>query len=72
MNIMSRITVEHEGRLVEASTSLEGSVLVVRTEDGRSSYEPVRAIPPELQLRLMLSSLLGTDISDPQYEPNPV
>ena len=70
MNVPSKVTVEHEGRLVAGDTTLEGSVLVVRTDDGRSCYESLRAVPPELQLRIMLSRILLADISDPSYNPD--
>lgn len=68
MIVTSKISVEHEGRLVSADGALEGSVLVVRTEDGRSSYEPIRAIPMELQFRIMLSRLLSSDAGESQSD----
>lgn len=72
VNVPSKIEVEHEGRLVAADATIEGSVLVVRTEDGRSCYESVRAVPPELQLRNMLTRMLSADLSDPNYNPDMV
>ena len=72
VNVPSKITVEHEGRLIAADSALEGSVLVVRTEDGRSCYEPLRAVAPELQLRNMLSCILLADLTDPNYNPDAV
>ncbi len=72
MNVPSKITVEHEGRLISADSAIEGSVLVVRTEDGRSCYESLRAVPPELQLRNMLSRILLADLSDSNYNPDVV
>ena len=66
MIVTSKISVEHEGRLVSADGALEGSVLVVRTEDGRDSYEPIRPVPTELQFKIMLSRLLSSDTGDTQ------
>lgn len=67
MTVPAELTVEHEGRVVTGRTVLEGSVLKVALPDGRVLYEPVRAVPAELQLRHMLRRLAGTDADDPAF-----
>lgn len=65
--IPETVTVEHEGQPVTAETLMMGSVLCVKADDGRAIYGPIRSVPPEVDLRLMLKTLLQSDPDDPAY-----
>jgi hypothetical protein len=66
--IPQTVTVEHEGRPVTAETLIMGSVLCAKVEDGRAIYGPIRSVPPEVDLRLMLKKLLQSAPDDPAYK----
>ena len=69
VEIPDTITLEFEGAEVTGRCLLEGSVLTVKTDDGRLISQPIRSTPAAFQLRLMFKTLLEADPADPSYRP---